>query len=139
MPTTIQRAAPAEENPVTAPRPSTAVQMHWRSSGRLWREVRLDAEVGLAVAMAAGIVGYAVAGHRTIAIAVVALSVALAMAARPAVACVLLGAALPFTQNLAGSSLSLNVSLSDLIILLITAGILAEAAASQAFPALAAL
>jgi len=94
--------------------------------------------VGAAVlAVAAG--GYALAGGRTpLAFAVAMLPLVAWLVTHPTVPLVLLGASIPALYSLSGFG-SYHVSVSDLLLVLVGAGILLHAATTESAPAVLAL
>ena len=109
----------------------------------LWPERRRwlgDLTVGLAVTAAALLTAYAVhAEDPVLALAIAVLPLAIWEATRLSASLVLLGASLPALQSIAGGSASLNVAVSDLLLVFIGAAILAQAVVTRAAPELRAL
>ncbi len=101
-----------------------------------------DRELGIiaAAALAAAVAGYGLAsGHMLLALVVSLFPLVAWLLPRPTVPLVLLGASIPAFQNLTGGGGGYNVAASDLLLVLVGAGILLQAAIAGSFPALRAL
>ena len=99
-------------------------------------------ELGLVVCVAivAFGIGRAYAnGHARLAIATCILPLAIWLLTKPTLLLALLGASLPLLQNVAGGSLGYQVSVSDLLLVLLTGGILFQWATSDSAPEIRAL
>lgn len=102
--------------------------------------LRPAAEILTGAILAAGL-GALVVTHTQLAVAAVGMFVAVWLLLRPAIASVLLGAAIPFVENLVGAQggTGLKVSASDLLLVLLTSAALATAVVSKTEPSIAGL
>lgn len=91
--------------------------------------VRPAAEVA-AGALAAVVLGVVVARYPSLAIAAIGVVAALWLLVRPNPAAIALGASIPAVENLAGGHFGVNVSLSDLLLLVLVAAVLGTAVIS---------
>jgi hypothetical protein len=119
---------------VSAPASSVghAVARPWSilNSGVVARRLRLGA-VGVAVGLAtAGAVSYAPVPRLVLIAVPAAVGLAFLVFTSRALAAVLLGVSLPEIQDVTGGHLGLHVAASDVMLVLVTAGLLAEAVAS---------
>lgn len=92
-------------------------------------------------AVLAAALGALLATHTRLALAAVGMLVAVWLLLRPGLSAVLLGAAIPFVENLAGaqSGGGLKVSASDLLLVLLTSAALATSVVSKTEPSIAGL
>jgi hypothetical protein len=88
---------------------------------------REDLLSATAVVVVGAIAGYSVTGRTGLALAIAGATLAVWLMTHLAVASVALGLALPYTVNIAGAATSLNASPSDVLLVLIVVGVLAEA------------
>jgi hypothetical protein len=100
------------------------------------RALALAVTLGLATAAA---VSYAPVPRLLLIMLPVGLAVTLVVFASPVLAAVLLGASIPELQDVTGGHLGLHVAASDIVLVLLAARLLADAAASRGLPIVRAL
>ena len=103
------------------------------------QQARRDVLFTLALAIAAGVAGYLVVRDPLAAGTLALAPTAVWLFVKRRIACVLLGAAIPFAQDVTGGRLGVNLAVSDILMMLIFISVVADALLTRRFAAARAL